>query len=153
MKDIKLSYYGRVKEGKIALPRKRLHTEVVGTFEGHSIEVIFQRKRNRRSSPQNRYYWSVVIPFVLRAFIDLGHRELQEGNKHHHEMIHEVLKDRFLDNGIELSDADGQVIDGPSSTTRCTTTEFMDYLAQIQQWAAESLNTVIPDPNEQLEVF
>lgn len=151
-KDIKLSYYGKVKGGKITLPRKRLQKEVASTFEGHGIEVIFQRKRNRRSSQQNRYYHGVVIPMVLNAFIDLGH-DLQSGNAGHHEMIHEILKERFLDNGIELSDANGEVIEGPCSTTRCTTVDFMEYLERIAQWAAEALNIVIPEPNEQLEAF
>lgn len=151
-KEIKLSYYGKVKDGKIELPRKRLAKEVVSAFEGHGIEVIFMRKRNRRSDPQNKYYWGVVIPIILNAFIDLGH-DLQSGNSEHREMIHGFLKERFLQNGIEIADANAETITGPSSTTYCTTVEFMEYLDRVAQWAAEALYIAIPEPNEQLEAF
>ena len=151
-KETKLSYYGKVKNGRIELPRKRLSKEVVSAFDGHGIEVIFQRKRKRRSSQQNRYYWAVVVPMILNAFIDLGH-DLQSGNAEHQEMIHGFLKERFLDNGIEIADANGEVVRGPSSTTYCTTVEFMEYLDRVVQWAAEALYISIPEPNEQLEAF
>lgn len=145
-KDIKLQFYGKVQDGKISLPSKRLKQEVVGQFDGRSIEVTFQLKRKRRSNNQNAYYWGVVIPRILQAFIDLGN-DLQSGNNGHAELIHNYLLDKFLDNGIDLFDVDGNIEKTRSSTTRCTTTEYMEYLDRIIQWAAECLNIVIPEPN------
>ena len=152
IKSPKLSYYGRVKNGKIELPKKRFKAEVVSAFEGRRIEVIVQRKRNYRSSPQNRYYFGVVVPIILNAFIDLGH-DLQSGKKAHVEMIHEFLKERFLDNGERIADANGEEIVLPPTTTKCSTVEFMEYLDRITMWAAESLHIAIPEPNEQLRAF
>ena len=39
------------------------------------------------------------------------------------------------------------------STAELTTTQMMDYVSEIQQFAAEYLNVIIPDPNEQIEIF
>ncbi len=33
-----------------------------------------------------------------------------------------------------------------------TTTDFMGYIEQIQQWSAEYLNVQIPSPNEQIQI-
>ena len=152
-KDIRLNFYGSVtSEGQIKLPRKRFKEEVLSAFLGSSIEVIVKRKRKRRSTPQNAYYWGVMIPYVLRGFIDAGNN-LQESNKEHHELIHTFLKDKFLHNGIEIVNAQGEVHTTPPSTQRCTTTEFMEYMDQVKMWSAEFLNTNIPDPEEQLNFF
>lgn len=149
----KLEYYGKVtKEGEISLP-KRMRTEIIEYFSGKSIELVVKQKRKYRSSPQNAYYWSVVIPYVLRGFRDLGHQELVEGSAECSNMIHELMKQRFLYNGITLEDSKGNVYDLPSSTTRCSTTEFMDYLDRVVRFAAECLNVNIPAPSEQLEIF
>ena len=146
-KETTLSYYGRVRDGKIELPKKRFQKEVVSAFEGHGIEVIVKRKRKQRSTPQNSYYWGVVVPMILDAFIDLGN-DLQSGNKQHIQMIHDFLKERFLDNGPDLVDANAEQCKGPSSTTYCTTVDFMEYLDRVAQWAAEALNIAIPEPSE-----
>lgn len=67
MNDITLEYYGSVSEtGEITLP-KRMRKEMSKAFQGHNIEVTVRRKRHRRSNNQNAYYWSVVVPAVVRV--------------------------------------------------------------------------------------
>lgn len=150
--DITMEYTGRVTEtGEIELP-KRMRKEMVSAFRGHRIEVKVRRLRKRRSTNQNRYYWGVLIPAVLAAFVEAGN-DLQSGNQAHHELVHEFLKNKFLDNGIEVHDADGTLHKTPPSTTRLTTTEQEDYHESIRRFAAEYLGTVIPLPNEQMEIF
>lgn len=150
--DLTLEYHGRVTDsGDIELP-KRMRRELSGAFRGHRIEVRVRRLRKRRSGEQNRYYWGALIPAVLRAFIDAGN-DLQEANPEHRELIHEFLKGKFLDNGLEFHDADGTLHKGPPSTTRLTTVEQEEYHDRIRQFAAEYLNTSIPLPNEQAEIF
>jgi len=152
MPDILLTYQGTVKDGVITLP-KRLRKEVVGTFEGKHIEVTFRRKRKRRSSEQNRYYWGVVIPEIVRGLIDLGNEGLQEGSEESKNTAHELLKQELLKNGEEVFTKDGTLFRLPSSTTKCTTVEFEEYLERVRQWAAEYLGIVIPLPNEQTQLF
>ena len=143
-----LTYQGKVSDaGQIDLP-KRLRQEVSEQLCGKRIEVTFKQQRKTRSTPQNAYYWSVVIPYVLDGFIELGH-DLQSGNADHKEMIHGLLKDKFLHNGIEVADANSELYTLPPSTRRCNVVEFMDYLDQIIRWAAECLNVTIPDSGEQ----
>lgn len=148
----KLTYTGPVDDqGRIDLP-KRARKEIADSFAGKRVEVVIKRARKQRSNAQNAYYWGVVVPFVLRGFIELGN-SLTEGNPDDHELIHEFLKAKFLRNGAEIVDADGLVHELPGSTTKTTTVEFMEYLDRIINFAAESLNVVIPPPNEQLELW
>ena len=147
-----LTYTGRVTEdGEIHLPSKKLKEEVSRSMAGKQVEVTFKVKRKQRSNPQNAYYWSCVLPSVLEGFIDLGNN-LQAGNKEHLDMIHQLMKENHLDNGIEIMDAQGNFTKLPPSTKRCTTTEFMEYIENITMWAAECLHVTIPQPEEQGEL-
>jgi hypothetical protein len=139
-----LTYFAKVTDqGEIKAP-KRLKNEVAGLFKSKEIEIIIRKKKKYRSSEQNRYYWGIVIPYILRAFIDLGN-SLQEGNKEHVDLIHSFLKRRFLESK-KVSNANGELIELDPSTTGLSTFQFMAYLAEIGQWAAEDLHIVIPEP-------
>ena len=147
MATLTLTYTGTVTaEGAIKLP-KRLRPEVVKAFAGKSIEVTFRRVRNYRSSEQNRYYWGVVVPLVCEGFRDAGN-DLQSSNPEHCQLIHDYLKSRFLP-ARTVADANGEQHSLPPTTTALSTSEMMDYIAQVQQFAAEFLNVNIPDPGEQ----
>lgn len=92
-------------------------------------------KSNRRSNPQNRYYFGVVVPLVKGGLEDLGH-ELTEDE------AHDFLKAKF-----------NSVGDIPKSTTGLNKEQFGEYLEKIQRFAAEYLSITIPDPGEQLEIL
>jgi hypothetical protein len=143
-----LRYLGRVTaQGDIRLP-KHVGDEVRGAFAGKDIEVIFRRPRKQRSNEQNRYYWGAVIPAILQGFRDLGN-DVQPGNPEDAEVIHQYLKARFLP-PREVADAAGEAHRLPGSTAGLSTAQFMDYIAAVQQFAAEYLNVNIPDPGEQI---
>jgi len=125
--------------------------EVCHSYEGHDITITVKKKRKTRSIEHNGYYWAVVISLILETFIDLGN-ELQVGNSDHEKMIHELMKGKFLFNGITIADADGTVYDLPPSTTRCNSLEFMEYIDRVRKWASEVLNIDIPDPEKQREL-
>ena len=36
------------------------------------------------------------------------------------------------------------------TSSEMTTTDFMEYINEVQKWSAEFLNVDIPDPNEEL---
>lgn len=150
-KETVLTYYGKVEAGQISLPKK-MRAEIGKVFDGHRIEVTIKRARKHRSSEQNRYYWGVLVQSVLRAFIDLGN-DLQEGNAEHAEIVHEFLRDKFLENGLEVYDAEGNLYHTRPSTTRLTTVEQEEYHDRIRQFAAEYLSISIPLPNEQAELW
>ena len=145
-----LKYTGRVtNEGEIKLPR-RLRAEVSSRFKGKEFECIFRKKKKTRSSEQNRYYWGVVVRMVAEGFADLGN-PISPGSDEDCATVHEYLKRRFL-KPITAADANGEVHELGYSTANLSTSEMMDYIAQIQQFAAEFLNVAIPAPGEQAEI-
>lgn len=149
---IELEYTGICDDaGAIAIP-KRARREIAAAFAGKRLQVRIRVARRVRSDLQNRYYWGVVIPAVLQAFIDLGNEGLFAGSADSADLIHEFLKNKFLP-PLEVANATGEVERIPGSTRKITTAEFMDYIAAIQQWAAEYLFITIPDPGEQLELW
>ena len=137
-------YTGIVKpDGLHIFNRKAFDRELEGLL-GNKVEVCVQKKRRGRSVEQNAYYWGVVVPLVQSGLTDAG---WQFGKQE----THDLLKAKFLQ--IEKVNKDtGVVIKSVGTTTTITTTEFMDFVASVQQWAAEFLNVQIPDPNEQLEI-
>ena len=150
MKEIILEYSGKVTDqGRLELPSKRLAQEIK-VFSGKEVKVIIRRKKKVRSSLQNRYYWGCMVRMVLDALVDIGHNELQSGNPDSMQIVHEFLKGKFLI-GADIVDTQGNVERLPPTTQKLSTVEFIDYKADIQQWAAEFLNIIIPDPNEQID--
>lgn len=151
MPATKLEYNGSVKDGKITLP-KRLRAEVVASFEGELIRVVFERKKKVRTPSQNSYYWAVIVPMILDEMINLGYDEFQSGNKDHLQIVHEYLKNKFLP-AKEVPDVNGVAIKLPPSSKNISTVEFMEFIDSVCKWAAECLNLRIPEPNEQLDFF
>ena len=150
-KPSQLLYLGSVsKEGDIKLP-KRLRAEVSALYAGCEIEAIFRKKKRTRSNEQNRYYWGVVLPVVTDGFAELGN-PVSSSNPADLEAIHEFLKRRFLKPDT-LHDVNGEVHELRYTTTTLSKSEMMDYFAQIGQFAAEYLGKVIPEPNEQIEIW
>lgn len=144
--DIPLTYYGSVKDGKILLPRKKFQEEVTRQFEGKRIEVTVQKKKRKRSNEQNKYYRGVVIPILAYTFKEWN-KDIEITN----EIVHNWAKDRFLPMVTDWEDLIIKTPEGEKemtkTTTRLSTVQFMDYIALIQQWAAE-FGIYIPDPNE-----
>jgi len=115
-----------------------------------NYEAIFRKKKKTRSSEQNRYYWGVVVRMVAEGFADLGN-PISPDSDEDCATVHEYLKRRFL-KPITAADANGEVHEIGYSTANLSTSEMMDYIAQIQQFAAEFLNVAIPAPGEQAEM-
>lgn len=141
-----LLYYGKVENGKITLPGKRFKEEVTKAFEGKPIQMTVERKKKSRSPEQNKYYWGVVITILAHSFKEWNPDILITP-----ELVHEWTKERFLPLITDLNIDEIETPEGKKeiklTTTKLTTVQFMDYIALIQQWAAE-YSIYIPDPNE-----
>lgn len=152
MTDPEYIYYGTVTEtGEIKLPGKKMRRELAAGLSGKRIRVVVSQERKRRSLDQNNYYWGCIVPAFLSAF-----REWSPDTGWNAEMIHEVLKARFLplirEWGQTIVPETGEVIDEPLTTQKLTTSEFSHYKELIQQWGAE-MGIIIADPGEQIEIF
>lgn len=120
--------------------------ELLRMFPEMNLTITVEKRRKSRSNPQNRYYWAVIVPLIRERLIELGNDGLSNEDTHY------FLKEKFLE-GRDIILADGEIVKGEPSTTVLSTSEAMDYYAQIQKFAAEILDLLIPDPNEQLTAF
>lgn len=117
---------------------KKIHSLKDGKY------IVEFSANNKRSNPQNRYYWGLVVPMVQHGIKEMGTEITKEE-------CHEFLKSRF--NYEELVNEDtGEVLQLPRSTTALNKEQFSEYIGKIQQFAAEFLGIVIPDPGVQTAI-
>ena len=153
MKPDELRYTAKVQGGKMkigSVKRDRMKDEIASHFEGKEIEMIIWRKKNRRTTAQNRWYWGVCVKILCGYISDWDKSTMVTP-----ELVHNMLKERFLPVVLgvakrQIVTPHGEVLEVPHTTTSLSTVEFMDYKALIQSWAAE-LDIDIPDPNEDWE--
>jgi hypothetical protein len=120
-----------------------MRKEILAAFEGKAIEVIIRKKKKHRSTQQNRYYWGVVVELIKNYLQEVDPQVIWTPEK-----VHELLKFKFLRCQKVNPDTAEIEFEYTRSTTDLSTSEFMDLIAQIQQWSAETFDLYIPDPNE-----
>lgn len=122
-------FKGFTEKGKLRIVNVSDFNNYIAKFkDGKPLEVIVRRKMSKRSDPQNKYYWGVVLAII------------SEHTGHTAEELHEAFKQKFLKKFINK----GLVF--ARSTTALNKIEFADYLDKVIQWAAE-WEIVIPDSN------
>ena len=141
---MKVEIESKVLNGKLEKNRD-LISDVIQSLEGKDIIITIEKKKKKRSNPQNAYYWSVVLPMMQTGFYNnLGeHVGIQEA--------HEFLKGRFLFREVVNQEL-GEVIKLSKSTTELSTIEWETYMDQIRAFATEFLNITIPLPNNTLTI-
>lgn len=115
--------------------------EAVRLQPGKRFVLTLKEQKRKRSLNQNAYLWGVVYPAIVAVF-------REHGNNVDAEDVHDFLKDRVGKLKQHFITPDGEVLTGPGSTAKLTTTEFEAYLDKVRTWAAETLGIVIPLPNE-----
>jgi len=137
--------YGRIKT------HHKIRQEVAEAYPDQDLYIIIKPRRKTRSSPQNRYYWGVIVWTVVKLLIESGN-PLQLGNPDHHKEVHRWLLDMFGKPADDIILPGGEVVPGPKTTTRHDTVDQEEYHEKIRQWVAETFSHVIPLPNEQTEL-
>lgn len=100
--------------------------------------ITIARKHAHRSSQANRYYWGVVIALLSE------HTGIDPDD------LHLYLKARFLSKKLAICNGNGEIVDEyvlGGSTAALNVVEFYEYVQRIKQWALESLDCVIPEPD------
>lgn len=126
---------------------RRLIRDAIATFEGKTISLTIKRHRKQRSNPQNSFYWGIVIPLVQEGLREAT-GEVRDSNSIHYNILlpmHAPLREI-------INTSTGEIIQERITSSEMTTSEFMDFIVSIQQWAAEFLNIEIPDPNSENEI-
>lgn len=122
--------------------RERMIERVAGFLRemtpGKAIRVEISPYRKTRSNQQNAYLWSVVYPSIISA----GGEQLRGWTV---DDIHEFCLGEIY--GWETLDGLGRKRLRPvRRSSTMSTTEFSEYIAQIQQRMAEH-GIYVPDPD------
>lgn len=130
-----------IREGEL-VHKSTIKKTFEGLKDGHYELSI--TKRNKRSLQQSRYYFGVCVKMVREGLKDMG-------NDVSIQKTHEWLNAKF--NYLELiNEQTGEIERIPKSTTDLNKEDFSKYISDIQQFAVEFLNIIIPDPGQQMMI-
>lgn len=136
-----LEFPCRISDGRLPAKVEQQLAAVFRNAEGRQVVISVREVRRRRSNDQNAYYWGVVVQTVLEAFREAG-------NMVDADDVHLFLKLRVGKLAQVLVTPQGEVIKSLGSTSKLSTTEFMNYIERIRAWAVEVLGVEIPEPGE-----
>ena len=97
----------------------------------------------RKSDPLRRYYFGVVVEMYRTEFRRLGHQLTKEDT-------HQFIKTLAPSMKREVILRTGEVVarwQGISDRS-FSNTDFLTYIEELKQWAAENIDLIIPDPND-----
>lgn len=107
------------------------------------VTVEVKPKKKYVTDPQRAYYFGVVVYLITAELKRLGHDVDKD-------LVHSFLKNKFL--YTEVVNESGEFEKIPKKMPDCSTSEFIDYVEDCRNWAAEFLGINIPDAGEQLEI-
>lgn len=132
----------QIKNGKFSSNLNTIR-DIIKAYEGHTIDITFKKRENKRSNNQNKYYWSVIIP-IFNNCIKSEWDEIWSL-----EETHNFLKSNC--NYEELINEDtGEVIRRTKSTTENSTADQEEYHKKCRRLADEFFNTEIPLPKQKI---
>jgi len=121
--------------------------DAVSSFEGKDCIFTIEKVKKTRSNGQNSYYWGVVLPIVQSGLKEATGEFRMSENIHYNILLKMFAPEREI-----INTDTGECISEKISSSEMTTSQFMDYIVDIQKWAAEFLGVDIPDPNEKIEL-
>jgi len=127
---------------------RNLILNALQTFEGSEIVITIQKAKKRRSNPQNSYYWGIVLNIVQQGLKDATGEFRSVENIHYN-----ILLKMFAPENEIVNTETGECITEKITSSQMTTTQFCEYVMEIQKWGAEFLGVDIPSPNENLTLL
>ena len=134
-----------VKGGSIIFPsfneRARLVRRLLALLSKNDGLYTIEGKKatNKRTNPQNAYYWGVVIPLITQEFKRLG-------NVCNEDLVHEYLKGKFGLTAIVSFQERGEKV--VLSTSKYSKQDFINYLDLVILFATQTLEVQIPEPSQ-----
>jgi hypothetical protein len=133
----KFEIYGKVENGKLLYNQFNV-SKAIKDWKDTRVRLTIEKLFNKRTDPQNRYYWGVVIHYFCEGYFDIT------GERTTPEEAHEFLKTRF--NYKEVAGSSGEIIQYPQTTTNKTTVEFIEYQDQCVKFISEFFGIACPEP-------
>lgn len=126
-----MKYQGTIKldNGVLKLVNKAEMLKFAQSLNCKEFTFTLEKKRNKRSNEQNRYYWGVVVPLVLQGLTELG-------NIVNLESTHDFIKSEFNYKEI-VNENTGEIKKLPNTTTQLSKTEFSEMIERVKQWESE----------------
>jgi hypothetical protein len=115
---------------KYPLTRQVYGKESVEKIRQHAFTEASGSKKMNRSQKQNAYYWGVVLKIMGD---EIGYLP---------DEVHQLMGKQFL----SYERSPGELF--LKSTSKLSTVEFEDYLANVRRFAATELSIMVPLPNE-----
>ena len=113
-------------------------------FDGMRVEISIKEYKNTRRDRQNHYYWAVVVPCGVQAFLDNGIKLIGTKKKARNQ-FHDAMRIKFLMEDVEFGE---EIFRLPTSTTDLSIQEFSDFMFLIIEMLREFYNTIVPPPRE-----
>ena len=123
---------------------RNLVLNAIKSFNGKDVVITFSKPKKSRSNNQNAYYWSIVLPLVQKGLLDAT-GELRSNDNIHYK----ILLPLFAPTNEIVNIDTGECINERLTSSEMTTTQFCEYIIEIQKWGAEFLGIDIPNPNEE----
>lgn len=123
---------------------RNLIIDALNHYEGKDIIITIEKAKKKRSNPQNNFYWGAVLPLIQQGLKDATGEFRTTENIHYR-----ILLPLFAPVNEIVNQDTGQCLSERLSSSEMSTVQFMDYIMEIQKWAAEFLSIVIPDPNHE----
>ena len=124
---------------------RNLVLNAIKFFNNKDVVISFAKLSKKRTNPQNNYYWGCILPLVQNGLLE------QTGEFLDMKAIHyDILLKLFAPNKEIANKNTGEVINMQITSSGMTTTQFCQYIKDIQKWGAEFLYINIPDPNDEL---
>lgn len=138
--------YGHIKNGELKISYKKQFLESLKSFKDGRIILTVKRLYNKRSLPQNNYYWGVIINEFKKGWFDT------QGERISTDDAHEILKREC--NYKEITNEEtGEILKIGISTRTKTTVEYEEYLEDCRKFVYNWFGIDVPLPNEQVEIM
>lgn len=120
--------------------------DIIKSFEGSDVVISFEKPKKKRSNNQNAFYWGVCIVLVQQGLKEATGEFRSTDNIHYN-----ILLPLFAPLRELVNTTTGEITSERLTSSDMTTTQFCEFIMEIQKWAKEFLNIDIPNPNEDLK--
>ena len=116
-----MKFNGKVTNKTLNIWAKNLYEKRLEKLENKEVTVEIMEKKEKRSNPQNKYYWA-ILNFI------------QDETGNSREDLHSFFKSLYLSHQKNVL---GVEFDAYISTTKLKTKEFSEYIEKIRLYMGE----------------
>ena len=131
-------------ENNLFKRNRNLVLNAIKHFNNKEVIITFSKAKKERSNQQNRFYWGIVVPLVQNGLLEAT-GELRSSDNIHYK----ILLPMFAPVNELVNKDTGEIVSEKITSSEMTTTQFMEFILEVQKWSSEFLNIDIPNPNEE----